>query len=103
MQALWNRKNLISLLCASLDNCDTRIGDAAQYYRRSINSEIVARIEQSFSGLPSTEANQQLAPEMHDQMEYFFGRTLAPEEEKIVRAFRHLPHEKKLALLKLLS
>ena len=49
-----------------------RIGDAAQYYRRSINSEIVARIEQSFSGLPSTEANQQLAPEMHDQMEYFF-------------------------------
>jgi len=80
-----------------------RVGDAAQYYRRSINSEIVARIEQSFSGLPSTEANQQLAPEMHDQMEYFFGRTLAPEEEKIVRAFRHLPHEKKLALLKLLS
>lgn len=80
-----------------------QIADAAKYYRRSRNSEIVARLEQTFSGLPSQDLSEQLAPDMHQAYESFFGRSLEPEEEKIVRAFRRLTHEKKLALLELIN
>ena len=80
-----------------------QIAEAAKYYRRSMNSEIVARLEQSFSGLPSQDESEQLAPQLHQEFESFFGRALEPEEEQIVRAFRRLTHEKKLALLELIN
>jgi len=80
-----------------------QIAEAAKYYRRSMNSEIVARLEQSFSGLPSHDESKQLAPSMHQEFESFFGRALEPEEEQMIRAFRRLPHEKKLALLELIN
>ena len=81
-----------------------QIGEAARYYRRSMNSEIVARLEQSFSGIPSTSSAAGLAPEMHQQLESLFGRaTLAPDEEKVLRAFRRLTAEKRTALLELLT
>lgn len=80
-----------------------QIAEAAQYYRRSMNSEIVARLEQSFSGIPTEESAEQLAPQMHQQLESFFGRALAPEEEKVIRAFRRLPQDKKLAVLELIN
>ncbi|MEM7079961.1 MAG: Arc family DNA-binding protein [Pseudomonadota bacterium] len=80
-----------------------QIAEAAAYYRRSMNSEIVARLEQSFSGIPSTTQVEDLAPDVYPQLEYFFGRTLSSEEEDLVRAYRHLSQEKKHALLELLS
>ena len=80
-----------------------QIGEAAQYYRRSMNSEIVARLEQSFSGLPTLDTAEQIAPNMHEKLESFFGRALAPEEEQVVRAFRRLSQDKKLALLELIN
>jgi len=80
-----------------------QIGEAAQYHHRSMNSEIVARLEQSFSGLPSQGSAQQLAPEMHDELTYFFGRTLTSDEEQIVRGYRRLSVDKKTALVELLS
>lgn len=79
------------------------IGEAAQYYRRSMNSEIVARLEQSFSGIPSEQVAQGLQPPMHQEFESFFGRSLTSEEETIIRAFRRLPDEKKLAVLELIK
>ena len=80
-----------------------QIGEAARYYRRSMNSEIVARLEQSFSGLPSSEGNATLAPEMHQELESFFRTALSPEEEKIIRAYRRLTQQKRNALLELLN
>ena len=80
-----------------------QIADAAKYYRRSMNSEIVARLEQSFSGIPTQDASDQLAPQMHHQLESFFGRSLDPDEEQVLRAFRRLPQEKRLALLELIN
>ena len=80
-----------------------QIGEAAQYHHRSKNSEIVARLEQSFSGLPSQDSAQQLAPAMHEELEYFFGRTLTSDEEQIVRGYRRLSLDKKAALLELIS
>jgi len=81
-----------------------QIGEAARYYRRSMNSEIVARLEQSFSGIPSADSAAGLAPAMHQELETFFGHTaLAPDEEKIVRAYRRLTEDKRNALLELLN
>jgi len=79
------------------------IGEAAQYHRRSMNSEIVARLEQSFSGIPSQDSAHQLAPAMHEELEMFFGRPLGADEERIVRAFRRLSQDKKLAWLELIN
>jgi len=80
-----------------------QIGEAAQYHHRSMNSEIVARLEHSFSGLPTQNAADQLAPAMHEELEYFFGRTLTADEEQLVRSYRRLSQEKKAALLELIS
>ena len=81
-----------------------RIGEAARYYRRSMNSEIVARLEQSFSDLPSDGSTAQLEPDMHQQLESLFGNSaLSPAEEKILRAFRRLSEEKKNSVLELIN
>ena len=80
-----------------------RIAQAAKYYRRSMNSEIVARLEQSFQGLPSQAAADQLAPQMHEVMQNVFAKDLTDDEETMLRAFRRLPAEKQRSLLFLLS
>ena len=71
-----------------------QIGEAARYYRRSMNSEIVARLEQSFSGIPDATLMAVVLPVI---------ATLAPEEEQLIRAFRRLTEEKRQALMKLLN
>ena len=80
-----------------------QIADAAKYYRRSMNSEIVARLEQTFSGLLSDVRDGACNPPLPPEIESLFGRTLSPEEERIIRAFRRLPEDKQTALLDLLS
>ena len=80
-----------------------QIAEAAVYFRRSMNSEIVARLEQSFSGLPTGAQENDLAPALHQEMADFFGRTLSDEEKQLVRTYRRLTQEKKIALLELLS
>ncbi len=80
-----------------------QIADAAKYYRRSMNSEIVARLEQSFSGLLAEVREDDVAPPMHAQIASLFGRGLSPEEEQIINAYRRLNEEKQAALLGLLS
>jgi len=80
-----------------------QIGEAAQYYRRSMNSEIVARLEQSFSGIPTEQEAEQLQPQMYQELESLFGRSLSREEEKIIRAFRRLTLDKRLAVIELIK
>ena len=80
-----------------------QIADAATYYRRSMNSEIVARLEHTFSGLPPHVDAQQMEPHMHQAIENLFARSLNHDEERVVRAFRRLTEDKKTALLELLD
>lgn len=80
-----------------------QIADAAKYYRRSMNSEIVARLEQSFSGLLSEVREGDVAPPMHAEIASLFGRGLSAEEEHIINAYRRLSEDKQAALLELLS
>jgi hypothetical protein len=85
------------------DNMRERIAEAALTYHRSMNSEIVARLEQSFSALPDGEARSTLEPPLHPQIEQMFRRTLTEQEEQIIRGFRSLTKLKQAALLELLS
>lgn len=79
------------------------LAESAEYHRRSINSEIVARLHRSFSGLPGVEEQRALAPAMHEQFDRLLHRELTPEEEQLIRRFRCLSGSKREALLGLLS
>lgn len=79
------------------------LAESAEYHRRSINSEIVARLQLSFSGLSGVEEQRALAPAMHEQFERLLHRDLTEEEEQLIRRFRCLPAGKREALIGLLS
>jgi hypothetical protein len=83
------------------------IAESARYYRRSMNSDIVARLQHSFSGLGTDNspgvADQPLVPPLHDQFESLFRRDLSKQEELLVRSFRRLSGAKRDALLDLLT
>lgn len=80
-----------------------KIAEASQYYRRSMNSEIVARLEQSFSGFMPELRDEDAEGMVHPDLEAILGRPLSEDEEHIVRAYRRLPKEKRAALLELLT
>lgn len=80
-----------------------RIAEAARGYRRSMNSEIVARLEQTLSGTlpPVPGVNEPLPllprgerPSQSEQREL---------EIRLLRAFRQLSPERQQALLELLD
>ena len=82
-----------------------RIAEAARGYRRSMNSEIVARLEQTLS----TGANNSFtAPEPLQQLPHPSDRERADPaaqreiEIQLLRAFRLLPRQRQQALLDLL-
>lgn len=79
------------------------LAESAEYHRRSINSEIVARLHLSFSGLSGVEEQRALAPAMHEQFERLLHRDLSEEEEQLIRRYRCLTAAKREALLDLLS
>jgi hypothetical protein len=79
------------------------LAESAAYHRRSINSEIVARLHRSFSGLPNVEEQRALAPDMHEQLERLLHRDLSDQEEQLLRRYRSLSSSKRSALLDLLS
>ena len=67
-----------------------------------MNSEIVARLEQSFGGLPSGVSEEHGAL-LHGHFESFLHKTLSDEEEQLIRTYRCLSEAKQRALRDLLS
>lgn len=80
-----------------------QLAESAEYHRRSINSEIVTRLQRSFSGLPGIEEQRALAPALHEHLELLLKGSLSAEEQQLVRRFRSLSAAKREALLHLLS
>ncbi len=80
-----------------------RIAEAAQHYRRSMNSEIVARLEQSFSALQSQDVERSVEPPLHPQLERMFRNNLDDQEVLLIKSFRRLSQERRSALLSLLT
>ena len=78
-----------------------QIFDAAKYYRRSMNSEIVSRLEQTFSAHDRDTEVQE--PRASQELETWFTRTLSTNEQKLLDGYRRLPAEKQSALLGLLD
>lgn len=81
-----------------------RIAEAARGYRRSMNSEIVARLEQTLSGAPPT------IPGVNEPLPMLPPRQERPSqteqrelEIRLLRAFRQLSPERQQALLDLLD
>lgn len=66
-----------------------------------MNSDIVARLQQTFSGLPDSTGD--LEPPLHDRLEGLFRRELSADEEMLIRAFRRMSAKKQEALKDLLG
>ena len=77
-----------------------QIRESARHYRRSMNSDIVARLHQTFSGLPDDAQAGEVA--LHGQIEDLFRRELSEDEEALIRAFRQMSGRKQEALKNLL-
>ncbi len=80
-----------------------QIANAARHYRRSMNSEIVARLHHSLNGLPDGGLEGDLTPPLHPQLEQILRRQLTADEESVLEAYRRLSADKKKALRDLLS
>ncbi len=80
-----------------------RLAKAAGTHRRSINSAIVARLEQTFSGLPGEAESSLIEPPMQVPLDALFRRTLTEDEQVIIRMFRRLSQPKRQALIDLLK
>ena len=80
-----------------------RTAEAAERYRRSLNSEIVARLEQSLAGLPRDADESTVEPPLFAYIETTFRRDLSEEENALIRAFRRLSRRQRSALIALLT
>ena len=85
------------------DELRDRVAEAATLYRRSINSEIVARLEQSLGGIPEDDAERQVEPPFFTQIETTFRRDLSDDEDRMIRLYRRLSRQQRQALLDLMS
>ena len=85
------------------DALHKRISEAACYYRRSMNAEIVARLEHSLAGIPENAAESSIEPALFRQIEAVFRNGLSTDENALVRRFRRLSPRQKTALMDLLN
>ncbi|MEM7219296.1 MAG: Arc family DNA-binding protein [Pseudomonadota bacterium] len=79
-----------------------QIALAAKHYRRSMNSEIIARLEQSYGMLPTQEVEEAVQPAFHKDLEAIFRNQLSEAEQGLIQSFRLLGEDKQRALLSLL-
>ena len=80
-----------------------RIMEAARHYRRSMNSEIVARLQHSFGIIPDEHVEAAIEPPLHPQIEQLLMHDLSEDERRLLRGFRRLNDAKQAALIKLLG
>lgn len=78
------------------------IRESARHYRRSMNSDIVARLAQTFSGIPDASSVRDIEPPLHEEFERVFRKDLTEEEQQLIRCYRRLPGKKRTALRALL-
>ena len=79
-----------------------QIRESARHYRRSMNSDIVARLQQTFSGIPDEAMSREIEPPMHSEFQTLFHPELSAEEEVLIRCYRRMPAGKREALRNLL-
>ena len=85
------------------DDLHQRIGEAAKRYRRSMNSEIVTRLDHSLKGLPGAASEKSVEPAFFQHIETAFRRDLSDQEDAMIRLFRRLSTRQRDALVTLLE
>lgn len=80
-----------------------RVDEAARFYRRSINAEIIMRLDHSLNGLPNLAFERAVEPPMFAHIEKSLRANLSKEEELLVLCYRRLSDVQRQALLNLLT
>jgi len=79
-----------------------RIYEASQMYRRSMNSEIISRLEQTLNGLPDQQFETSIAPAFFPEIERALRGDLSGEEKNLIFCYRRLSATQRKALIELL-
>ena len=79
-----------------------RVTEAAGMYRRSMNAEILARLEYSLNGIPADADISPVEPAFFPYIETTFRGQLSEEENTLIRLFRRLSSSQRTALVDLL-
>jgi hypothetical protein len=77
--------------------------DISKLYRRSVNSEIILRLEYTLNGIPNQVLEKAVEPAMFPEIERILRGHLTKEEEQLVLCFRRLSADRRKALMELLS
>ena len=85
------------------DDLHTRINEAACHYHRSMNAEIVARLQHSLLGIPAADVESSIEPPFFSRIEEVFRRRLTNDENALIQQFRRLSPRQQAALLELLG
>ena len=72
-------------------------------YRRSMNAEILARLEYSLNGIPADADASAVEPALFPYLETTFRGELSDEENRLIRLFRRLSASQRAALVDLLG
>lgn len=80
-----------------------RVDEAARFYRRSRNAEIIMRLDHSLNGLPNLEFERAVEPPMFAHIEKSLRASLSKEEENLVLCFRRMSEVQRQALLNLIT
>jgi hypothetical protein len=80
-----------------------RVDEAAKFYRRSRNAEIIIRLDHSLNGIPNLAFEKAIEPAMFAQIEKSLRANLTDEEQLLVHCFRRLSSAQRRALLQLLT
>ncbi len=80
-----------------------KLDEAAGHYRRSVNSEILARLEQSLNGMPDAHVEDAVQPAFFQEIERMLRGGLTPDELRLLRCYKRMSDAKRRAMLTLLD
>ena len=80
-----------------------RVTEAAGQYRRSMNSEIVTRLEYALNGISADADAAAVEPALFPYLETTFRGELSEQENALIRLFRRLSTSQRKALTDLLG
>ena len=78
-----------------------RVAEAARRYGRSVNAEIVARLDHSLRGVAQQESA--VEPPLLPYIETTFRRDLSQQENQLLLSFRRLSSRQRQGLMDLLT
>ncbi|NJN53054.1 MAG: Arc family DNA-binding protein [Gammaproteobacteria bacterium] len=80
-----------------------QLASIARLYRRSMNAELIIRLEYSLNGIPDHAREKALEPLMFPQIERVIRGDLTEDEERLLLSYRRMDAERQLALFKLIT